>query len=322
MTIIIVIRQFHIRIMWRFIFQNFWFKLMAILMALLLWFHVATDKVYEYTQTFPLGIINIPSNLVLAEKLPDQVEVKIRGKGKELLKLFLSERKSVNIDAKEFKNGETNYDLKPNQIPIPEGLELQVTDIRSPQELKIKLDHLLDKKVKIQPNVQILPADGFVQVGELHYTPKEVVISGPTMWVNGLEEAFTQKKVIQNADKPISDQLDLVLPPGYNLNLSFRRISFSVDIQKTGEKIFSDLLVQLINIPKYREVEIQPDRIRVTISGAESLVSRISPDKIKVMIDCAKAAKREKTKLPILVELPSEITLKKAEPDSIEVSVK
>jgi len=295
---------------------------MAILMALLLWFHVATDKVYEYTQTFPLGIINIPSNLVLAEKLPDQVEVKIRGKGKELLKLFLSERKSVNIDAKEFKNGETNYDLKPNQIPIPEGLELQVTDIRSPQELKIKLDHLLDKKVKIQPNVQILPADGFVQVGELHYTPKEVVISGPTMWVNGLEEAFTQKKVIQNADKPISDQLDLVLPPGYNLNLSFRRISFSVDIQKTGEKIFSDLLVQLINIPKYREVEIQPDRIRVTISGAESLVSRISPDKIKVMIDCAKAAKREKTKLPILVELPSEITLKKAEPDSIEVSVK
>jgi len=308
--------------MWRFIFQSFWFKLVAILMALLLWFHVATDKVYEYTQTFPLVIINIPSNLVLAEKLPDQVEVKIRGKGKELLKLFLSERKSVNLDAKEFKDGETNYGLKPNQIPIPEGLELQVSDIRSPQELKIKLDHLLEKKVKIQPDVRILPADGFVQVGELHYIPKEVVISGPKMWVNGLGEAHTQKKVIQNADKPISDQLDLVLPPGYNLNLSFRRISFSVDIQKAGEKMISDLLVQLINIPKYREVEIQPDRISVTISGAESLVSRISPDKIKVIIDCAKAVRKEKTKLPVLVELPSEVTLKRAEPDSIEVWMK
>jgi YbbR domain-containing protein len=315
-------QQLVLRIMWRFIFQNFWFKLVAILMALLLWFHVATDKVYEYTQIFPLAIFNIPSNLILEEKIPHQVGVKIRGKGKELLKLFLSERKSVNIDAKEFKNGETNYAIKPNQIPIPEGLELQVTDILSPQEIKIKLDRLLEKKVKVQPNVLILPADGFVQVGELHYAPKEVVISGPKMWVNGLETVRTQKKVIEKADRFISDQIDLVLPSGYNLNLSLRKINFSVDIQKAGEKKISELPVQLINIPKYREAEIQPDRISVTISGAESIVNQISSDKIKVIIDCAKAVRKEKTKLPIIVELPSEVTLKKTEPDSIEVSVK
>ncbi len=308
--------------MWRFIFQSFWFKLVAILMALLLWFHVATDKVYEYTQTFPLTIINIPANLILSENMPDHVQVKIRGKGKELLKLFLSERKSVHIDAKELKSGETNFVIKPNLIPIPEGLELEVTDFLSPQELKIKLDHLLEKKVKVQPSVQILPADGFVQVGELHYTPKEAVISGPKMWVNGLEIVHTQRKAIENADRSISDQLDLILPSGYNLSLSLRKINFSVDIQKAGEKMISDLLVQLINLPKYREVEIQPDRISVTISGAESIVSQISPDKIKVILDCAKVVRKERAKLPVLVELPSEVTLRKAEPDSIEVWMK
>ena len=80
--------------MWRILFQNFWFKLVAVVMALLLWFHVATDKMYDHTDSFPLEILNVPDPLILAEELPHQVSVTIRGKGKDLLKLLLfSERK-------------------------------------------------------------------------------------------------------------------------------------------------------------------------------------------------------------------------------------
>jgi YbbR domain-containing protein len=310
------------RVMWRIIFQNFWFKLVALLMALLLWFHVATDKVYEYTRTFPLEISNIPPHLVLAEKIPEQVKVKIRGRGKELLKLLLAERKSLEIDAKELKNGETGYVIKPDQIPIPEGSELQVTDILSPHSLKIKLDHLLEKKVKVEPHLGVLPADGFVQVGGLHYTPKEVVISGPKVSVTNIEVIHTKEKVIQNAEKSVSGQLDLAMPPGYNLKVSSPAINFSVEIQKAVEKEFSNLPVKLINIPKQREILLSPDSINVTIFGPESLVNQIIPDKIKAVIDCAKTIKKDKFKLPVIVELPSEVKLKRVEPESLEVSVK
>lgn len=291
-------------------------------MALLLWFHVATDKTYEYARSFPLEISNIPPHLVLAEKIPEEVKVKIRGRGKELLKLLLAERKSLKIDAKEFKNEETDYVIKPEQIPIPEGLELQVSDILFPRDLKIKLNQLKEKKVKVQPDIQIFTADGFVQVGELHYTPKEVVISGPKMWVNGLETVHTQKKVIENANESIKDQLDLLVPPGYNLSLSLRKINFSADVQKAGEKEFSNLPVELINVPKNREIVFQPDSISVVISGAESLVNQINPDRIKVSINCTAAKRKERAKLPVLVGLPSEVNLERAEPDSIEIFVK
>jgi len=291
-------------------------------MALLLWFHVATDKMYEHNDTFPLEIFNIPERLILAEKLPGQVTVTIRGKGKELLKYLLAEKKSLRIDAEEFERGETKYIIKPGEIPLPEELELRVTEILSPEDLKIKLGFPTEKKVKVQPHIKILPAEGSEQVGELHYNPKEVVISGPRMWVRGLKVIHTQEKVIENAQEPVSDQVDLVLPEGYNLSLSPQTINFSQNIEKTMEREIFNLPVGLVNIPKREEIMLEPDSINVTISGAESVVNQISPDKIKVTINCAKAKRNETVKLPVLVKLLTKVELKKVEPDSVEVFMK
>jgi YbbR domain-containing protein len=206
--------------MWRGIFQNFWFKLVAMVMALLLWFHVATDRVYEHGDKFPLEIINIPERLLLTEKLPDHVNVMIEGKGKELLKLILAEKKSLKINAQEFKRGETEFTVKPEDIPMPQGLELNVTTILPPKNLKIRLDYPMEKELQVKPNVSVLPAEGYEQLGDLHYNPKEVTITGPRSWVRNLQEIQTKERVIEDAKAPVSEQIDLVLPEGYNLSLS------------------------------------------------------------------------------------------------------
>jgi YbbR domain-containing protein len=305
--------------MWSFLFRNLWYKLAALIMAMLLWFHVATDHVYETTRTFPLEIINIPPQLVLSEKIPHQVEVDIRGRGKEHLKFLLSERRSIKIDAKLFKAGETDYLIKPQQIPIPEGLELDVTNIILPQELKIKLDNLMEKKVEVRPRITLLPEKGFIQVGVLHYNPKELMVSGPKKWVTDLKEIYTSPKVLDKLTKPVSDQADLLLPPGYNLRLSTQKINYSADVQKSADRRISDLPVQVIGLPGYREVVLQPDSISVIITSAETLVSRINPDDIKVIVDGTKVKRRETTVLPVQVQLPSDIILKEAIPDSVEV---
>jgi YbbR domain-containing protein len=308
--------------MWRFLFQNFWYKLAALIMALLLWFHVATDHVYETTRTFPLEIVNIPPQLVLSEKIPRQVEVDIRGRGKEHLKLLLSERRSIKIDAKLFKAGETDYVIKPQQIPIPEGLELEVTNLILPPELKIKLDYLQEKKVEVRPRITIMPEKGYIQVGPLQYDPKQVVVSGPKKWVADLSEIYTSQKVLENVTKPVSDQVDLLSPPGYDLRLSAQRISFSADIQKSADRRFSDLPVQVIGLPVYREVVLQPDSISVVLTSNETLINRINPDDIKVSVDGSKAKRRESTMLPVRVQLPPDLVLKETIPDSVGVLVK
>jgi YbbR domain-containing protein len=305
--------------MWRILFQNLWFKLVAIAMALLLWFHVATDKTYDHAENFPLEILNIPQQLMLAEGLPSQVSVTIRGKGKELLKLLLSEKKSLKIDAQEFKRGETDYELKPEQIPIPEGLELRVTNILPPKNLKIKLDYPMEKTVQVQPNINIIPAEGYVKVGEAHYNPKEIDISGPRMWVRGLGTISTQEVVIENATKPVSDQVNLVMPEGYNLTLSTTKINFSQNIEKTVERIISNLPVEPTNAPQRGKIMLESDSVNLIISGAESAVKEITPDKIRITVNCAPVKGKTKVRLPLMVKLPEKAYLMKILPDSVDV---
>jgi hypothetical protein len=308
--------------MWRIIFQSFSFKLAAVVMALLLWFHVATDKVYEHGHSFSLEILNVPERLILAEELPDQIDVKFRGKGKELLKLLLAEKKSVNIDAQEFERGETDYSIEPGEVPIPEGLDLRVTGILPSENLKVWLDYSMEKELKVLPVIRIVPAEGFDKVGELHYNPQEITISGPRMWVRDLKEIGTQEMTIEDADKPISDQVDLALPEGYNLLLSSPRVNFSQNVERIVDRRISGLPVELTNVPRRREVAIEPDSIDVIISGTQSLLEEIGAEQLKVTLDCAKAKKDETVKLPVEVKLPAKVGLSQVLPDSIETTMK
>jgi YbbR domain-containing protein len=308
--------------MWRIIFQSFWFKLAAIVMALLLWFHVATDKEYEHSHTFPLEILDVPERLILAEQIPDHIDIKVRGRGKALLKLLLADKKSIKIDAQKFKRGETDHSIEPQRVPIPEGLELRVTGILPSENLKIWLDYSMEKKLKVEPQVKVVPAEGFEKVGELYYNPDEVTISGPRMWVRDLKAISTQQTVMEDADEPVSDQVDLVLPEGYNLALSSPKINFSQNIERTVERRISRLPVELTNVPKRREITIQPDSIDVTISGAESMVQEIGAEQIRVTVNCTDVKRNETVMLPVQVKLPPKVNLNRAQPDSVEVSTK
>lgn len=291
-------------------------------MALLLWFHVATDKTYEHSERFPLEISNIPEQLLLAEKLPQEVQVTIRGKGKELLKLIMGETKSVRIDAGEFTRGETDYVIRPEQIPLPEGLELRVTAVLPPKSLKIKLDYPMEKELKVQPNIKVLPAAGFEQVGELHYNPGEVLISGPRMWLRNLKVIGTEEKVIEDVRGPISDQIDLIMPEGYNVSLSEQKINYSVNVEKVVEKEFTGLPVEPVGVPRRAEVLLRPDSIGVTVSGVQSIIDQMSPESIRVTVDCTKASRKDTAKFPVAVELPAEVRLMRTKPDSIAVLIK
>lgn len=291
-------------------------------MAILLWFHVATDKVYEYSDKFPLKIVGIPEPLLLAEKLPDFVNVTIQGKGKDLLKLMVAEKDSLKLDVREFKRGDTDYLIKPEEIPLPEGLELRVATILPPKKLKIKLDYPMEKKLQVQPKVFVLPADGFVQVGEVHFNPQEIEISGPRMWVRNLTDIYTQGKTIENAKEPVLEQIDLILPEGYNLTLLESKISYSVNIERIEEKQLSRLPLKTVNLPRRTEVTLVPDSINLIIAGAQSLVNQVRLDSIQVTVDCSKLSKDRNSTLPIWVDLPKGISLVKIEPDSVEASIK
>jgi hypothetical protein len=68
--------------------KNLSLKLTALGLAVLLWFHVATDKVYEYPVALALTPAPLPAQFALATPMPDHVRLLVSGTGKELLRFL------------------------------------------------------------------------------------------------------------------------------------------------------------------------------------------------------------------------------------------
>jgi YbbR domain-containing protein len=308
--------------MWKFILRNFGFKIVAVVMALLLWFHVATEKVYEYTKSFPVEMSNVPEGLVLAREVPKEVQVKIQGKGKELLKLLLMEKRILRIDIGDFRAGENNYDLKPEEIPMPEGLYLRVEEIESPKSIRINLDRLMEKKVPILSRITMVPEEGYIASGEVSLQPQEVSISGPRGFLRNITSIETEKRVLENVTEVVSDRIGLTPPEGYNVKLSFNEVNFSAGVQKAVGKEITGVPVEIVNLARGRKVEVRPESISVVVFGGENVVNRLTRDEIKVMVDCANAKRNEEAKLQPQVKLPPLVSLIRTEPDSLVVTIR
>jgi YbbR domain-containing protein len=80
------------------LFSNFGWKLIALLLAVVLWFHVATEKVYEKTFAVRIETIGLRNNLEVDDISPASSDVSVVATGKELLHLMASGGVTAYID--------------------------------------------------------------------------------------------------------------------------------------------------------------------------------------------------------------------------------
>jgi YbbR domain-containing protein len=80
------------------LFANLGWKIVAILLALVLWFHVATEKIYEKRFPARVEVSGLARDLEVEAIDPAAADVSVIGTGKELLQLMLSGGLKARID--------------------------------------------------------------------------------------------------------------------------------------------------------------------------------------------------------------------------------
>jgi YbbR domain-containing protein len=78
--------------------RNLGWKLLALLLALVLWFHLATEKTYERTFKARIFGDNLASNIFIDEISPEIIDVSIAASGKQIMKLMLSHEILIRLD--------------------------------------------------------------------------------------------------------------------------------------------------------------------------------------------------------------------------------
>lgn len=118
-------------------FRSDWnIRILALVLALLLWFYIRGEQEGEVVFNVPLHFINLPSQYVLVSKSRENISLTLRARQNVIMGLS-SEQFRVECDLKSTHSGDNNVSISSQNIIVPQGV--RVVGI-NPSYIKVKLE--------------------------------------------------------------------------------------------------------------------------------------------------------------------------------------
>ncbi len=213
------------------IVRNLGFKIVALVVALVLWFGVKTDRQTDVRYPVELELAPGSDDETIVGAVPEQVDVVFTGTGRELLRL-----------------GDGHYRIRKRLEPGPPGPRRVTLDVKDvigsgspevkpvsvePGVITVSVDRVVSKRVPLRAQADLEPAEGYAITGPIRFEPPTVTLIGARSILSEIDTLAVDLSGLRGSREPIRKAVSL-------------------------------------SIPKYPSVVIQPDSIRVSVSVQEA----------------------------------------------------
>lgn len=171
------------------LFSDFQYKLLALVVAVLLWSLSQGTSSIERGFDVPVAIQQRPDNLVITRRSSDAINIRVRGT-RAALRSLSAENLEYSVNLSGARSGRTDFevDLTPLMAQLPRGAQIVS---RSPSTLDFTLEAKGSKMVKLEPEWAGEPAPGFMIAGVL-VEPARIRVTGARQEVRRLEQLPTE----------------------------------------------------------------------------------------------------------------------------------
>jgi len=185
--------------------NNFPLKLLAFLLAVLLWFQTSGQKEVRTTVAIPIEFTNMPDDLEITNDYPKEVNVLITKQGSARLD---ENSLSLAVDLRNAQPGIAVLPLTEGNIRnLPSGVSASDFEQR---RLRLQFERTIRRLVQVKPAILGTPAEGF-QAGVIQVYPGEVLISGPQSKIDKIASAGTEPIDISGRNESFTQNVHLDL---------------------------------------------------------------------------------------------------------------
>ena len=295
---------------------NLGLKLFSLFLAILLWFHVRTDRVYTVERSIPLEFVKPADTLVLVGNLPDHVNLQIRATGKALLVLAFDHPRMV-VDLRHLKpRRKVRIPLTPENFRYPDFLNLEVLKVE-PGEVVVLADYRMRKRVPVQVRLEGAPAEGFV-VTRIQAEPDSVWLVGAATYAKKQRRVYTEPVAIAGLTRDLRQKVALEIPGVPSLTVDPAEVEVTVHIEPLTQRTYR--LPVFIKSPPSRRYRLvaEPDTVLVTLEGARSLLDTLSSQHLRAQVRIWKLSEGF-YRVPVRVSHPRTVRLKAVKPETLRV---
>lgn len=299
------------------LFRNPGLKLVGLGMAVLLWFHVATDRDYETTIDYTLEYINLPDSLILAARPTETIQATAQGSGKLLLRFWWQNRRWP-IDLTGTRVGTLTIPLDLSDAPLF-GLDgVQILDLQGADHLTLVVDSVAEKTVPIVTDaVWQIPPD-FVRVGPEQWQPDSVQMRGPKEAIKNIDDVRSAHLELKERREPFDREIDLAAPRAFGVTIEPQKARLRQAIEPYVTREFTDLAIRVATTSIRDTCSVEPTTVSVQLGGPESVMARVNPDSISVV--CAIANHDTSGgRRSLWVYAPEPLQVLRTSPDSVTI---
>jgi YbbR domain-containing protein len=301
-------------------FENIGIKLVALVLGLLLWFHVATEKEYHHEVTLPVTGVLLTEELTLSREPPDSLMVAVSASGKQLLRQGW-QRRGVRINANKFSAGRHQLTLSTANVSLvdPDG-EVVLDKVVSPTSVNLVVDRIAVDTVPVTLDLTPLTDEGYAVKSISKPEPARVAITGPRSIIGSIQTVFTESKTLSKLRNSVELTLPLVSPEAYGIEVDPDSVQARIEIVPVRTRIIEDVPVAVFNAPVDSTAVANPPYVQVTITGPPEEVEDLPPGSVVLSADYNDIT--EDGYVPVDYDVPVGIKVKRIQPDSVRIVVR
>jgi hypothetical protein len=293
----------------------------SFLVAALFWFSVTMGGSFRTRVDVPLAVNNMPENIALVTPLPETINVLLEARGWQLLFLTAGKQLMYEIPGSRLRSGaiNTNRTLTENMV-LPEGVQA----IRAyPETIYVRVDRFVKKKVPLHfQSLSIGFKSDFGLMREVQITPDSIVLEGAESVLRNLNSwplesrSYTDLAIPVVEDVPVLDSLQGVV------KFSTETASLYIPTEQLADVSFEDIPIDLLRVPRDREVLLGHQRITVSVRGGVNYLSTLGPEDFSAEILFDDIIADTSGAIMPTIHFPAGLRLLKTDPEEIRYTIR
>jgi YbbR domain-containing protein len=297
-------------------FRHIGLQLVALGLAVLLWFVVGRDPIVERALRVPLHFQNVPELIEILGEPLGAVDVMVSGTSGVVSQLQSGDLSAI-VDLRTAEPGFRLFNLGVENVDAPFGVEIHQV---SPPSVAIELERTGSKVVPVNPLVEGEPASGFV-VGNVSSSPGTVEVIGPESSLRRLTEVTTEPLSVADATETVRDEVVIGIPD------SALRLESPTNAVVTASVIPAQVLRNLHNVTvRVRNLsfplsaQLKPRVVSISIGAPREVARALSSISIDAYVDLT-GLEPGQYDLPVRTSLPQKIGVNSIKPPMVMVTV-
>lgn len=289
------------------------------------WFLNALNKTYTEDIVVPVNYINFPNNKTLASKPDGQFDLKVRAQGFTILRNKLSFLFTpIEFNVNELTRNRMQ-ESKKSSFAFPArqffgdfayqfSNELEIVSM-SPDTLFFKFDIMGNKRVKVQPVLNLSLKKQFLVSGEVETQPDSISVNGAQSTLDTLHCVYTENLQFNDAAKPITEQAKIRPVNGLYYERQSVKVTIPIEEYTEAQQLVP---VHLKDQIPGLNVKLFPAKVKISFQAGLSRFSQIHTEDFKLTVSYADI-KEGKQRLKITAETtPTFIYSLKITPEELE----